>query len=393
MNADAKKRYKDIDFPFTCPVTGRVFESAQGLSCYVTKTLKSNHEEYYLKWVNHRDSNCFFCNSKGHFISISKGFRNLCNSEECKKKSFSSNTVEGFMYRFNCSRADAEILFEKENVRQLEQRVKSHQKLRDADPLWDKRRSRNCQEFWISKGLSVEDAKIEVDKVMKEIHEKTSHKLKSNPDKYANKYPTKVEYYLKRGFTETEAKEKISIIQNRFSLKGCIEKFGESVGTLVWKKRQEKWKHTLDSKTDSEKIEINKKKLMNNSGYSKISQDLFWRVYDNFQSNDIHFEELNSEIIRYDKENKKHYKYDYVDFTTKKCIEFNGDYWHCNPMKYNEEFTHPIIKIKAKEIWEKDSLKNEWITQRGYKVLTIWESEYKKNPQQILEKCIKFIHE
>ena len=217
--------------------------------------------------------------------------------------------------------------------------------------------------------------------------------MKSNPEKYSTKYPTKIEYYTSRGLTEEDAKKEISKIQNRFSLEKCVEKYGKEDGEKVFNDRQNKWMNTLNSKTNEEKIEINRKKLFNNSGYSKISQKLFWRIFDHFQLNDIRFEELNSEIIRYDKINNKHYKYDFVDFTKKKCIEFNGDYWHCNPSKYNENFVHPIMKMTALEIWNKDSLKNFWIEKRGYKVLTIWESEYRKNPQQTLEKCIKFINE
>ena len=297
------------------------------------------------------------------------------------------------MYRNFCSREEAQNLFEIENERQLNERLKTQDKLRKEDPLWDKKRSRNCIEFWLKKGLSKENAEIEVKKVMDEIHQKTSNKLKSNPEKYASKYPTKVDYYIERGFSEKEAKEKISKIQNRFSLKICIEKYGKEEGQKIFSDRQNKWLDTLNSKTEEEKIEINRKKLFNNSGYSKVSQELFWRIYDSFQNNDIRFEELNSEIIRYDKSNKKHYKYDYVDFTNKKCIEFNGDYWHCNPTKYNEDFIHPIMNIKAKQIWEKDIKKNKWMEERGYQILIIWESEYKKNPQQILEKCIRFIND
>lgn len=183
MNTKSKKRYKDIDFPFTCPLTGRKFESSKGLSVYVTKTLKLNHEEYYDTNINHRDSSCFFCGNKGKFISLSKGYRNLCNNQECVKKSFRSNTIEGFMYKNMCS------------------------------------------------------------------------------------------------------------------------------------------------------------------------------------------------------------------FTLKKCIEFNGDYWHCNPIKYNETYIHPIIKLSAKDIWKKDFLKNKWNIDRGYNVLVIWESEYRKYPQQVIDSCIKFINE
>ena len=131
---------------------------------------------------------------------------------------------------------------------------------------------------------------------------------------------------------------------------------------------------------------------MNHSGFSKISQKLFWSIFDNFQNYNIRFEELNSEIVRYDKEYKMHYKYDFVDFTTKKCIEFNGDYWHCNPNKYDESFIHPVSKIKALDVWKKDELKIKWMEDRGFKVMTVWEHDYKKNPQQVLNKCIEFIH-
>src|SRR5574343_1486397 len=108
MNANSKKRYKYIDFQFTCPITNRTFNSSKGLSVYVTKTLKMNHEYYYNDYINHRDSSCFFCGGKGKFISISKGYRNLCTCTECVKKAFSSHSIEGFMYRNMCSREEAE---------------------------------------------------------------------------------------------------------------------------------------------------------------------------------------------------------------------------------------------------------------------------------------------
>jgi hypothetical protein len=44
--------------------------------------------------------------------------------------------------------------------------------------------------------------------------------------------------------------------------------------------------------------------------------------------------------------------------------------------------------VRGITIFNKISL----IESKGYKVLTIWESEYRNNPQQTLEKCIKFIN-
>ncbi len=57
------------------------------------------------------------------------------------------------------------------------------------------------------------------------------------------------------------------------------------------------------------------------------------------------------------------------------CIEFNGDFWHCNPNIFNENYYHPIIKMTAKEIWEKDRKKYEMYRKNGYNVFIIWESD------------------
>lgn len=392
MNADAKKRYKEIKFPFTCPITNRIFQNSKGLSVYVSKTLKVNHEEYYDNYINHRDSSCFFCGSKGKFISISRGYRNLCDDSTCVKKSFSSHSIEGFMYRNMCTREEAELLFEKENKRQLEKRIKTQNKLRSKDPNWDKKRSRNCVDFWIERGFTKEQAEIEVKKVMNDIHYKTSKKLKSNPEKYASKYPTKVEYYLSRGYSKEEAKSKISEIQNRFSLKKCIEKFGNVSGMKIWKERQIKWMNTLNAKSELEKLDILKRKSSYcKKNYSDISQSLFWKIYDRLEIKDnIYFNDLNAEYII---SKEKTFIYDFLDDNKKKIIEFYGDYWHCNPDKYNENYYHSHLKMYAKERWYNDKLRIEITNKYGYKVLTIWESEYRKDPQQTLEKCIKFINE
>ena len=70
------------------------------------------------------------------------------------------------------------------------------------------------------------------------------------------------------------------------------------------------------------------------------------------------------QVIRYDKINKKHYRYDYVDFTNKKVIEFNGDFWHCNPEKYIECHIHRIMNKSAKELWNSDKIKSDWIKKK-----------------------------
>jgi G:T-mismatch repair DNA endonuclease (very short patch repair protein) len=61
-------------------------------------------------------------------------------------------------------------------------------------------------------------------------------------------------------------------------------------------------------------------------------------------------------------------------------IEFNGDYWHCNPNKYDETYLHPHKKKTAKEIWVEDSLRVDNIKKYGYNLEVIWECDlYKPN--------------
>lgn len=392
MNPEAKKRYKDMDMPFTCPISNKVFNTIKGLSTYITKSLTISKSDYYDKYINHRDSVCVFCNSKGKFISVGKGYRNLCENEECVKKSFNSHSVDGFMYRSMCSREEAEKLFDIENKRQLFERTKTQNELRKNDPDWDKKKSRNCKEFWILKGFTEQESIIKASEVMKEIHMKTSIKKKSNPEFYKDTYTTNIEYYLKQGFSEAESQELVSKRQTTFSLEICIDKHGEEEGNKIWSDRQEKWINTLDSKSDEEKIEINRKKL-SGSFCSPISQRLFWDIHNTIGGEKAKFKELNLEFHLLDSD-RNWLAYDYVDTKIKKCIEFNGDFWHCNPVIFKDENEiHRVKKMRVRDIWDNDFNKLDLIKRKGYEVLIIWESEYRKNPQQTLEKCIEFINE
>jgi len=394
---NAAKRYKDINLPFICPLTKREFNSTQGLATYITKTLKQNHQEYYDKYIYHRDDSCFFCGSKGKFISVGKGYRNLCEKEECLKKSKKSHSVEGLMYRKFLTKEEAIIEFENQKNIQLDSRMKTFSKIREINPDFDKERSRNCKEFWIKKGASEEESLIKSKEVMKEIHEKTSEIKKNNKEKDSTYYyettPMRIEYFIKKGFSEEEASQMLIERQTTFSKEICIKKYGEELGLKIWQDRQIKWLNTLDSKTDEEKIEINRKKLDNCSGYSKISQKLFWDIFNSYNfffKEKLYFKEYNREFFLLDK-NKKWNAYDFVSTHLKKCIEFNGDFWHANPDNNLESSIHRVKNKSNKQIWDEEKLKIKTIEELGYKVLVIWESEYRKNPIETLNKCLDFL--
>jgi hypothetical protein len=70
-------------------------------------------------------------------------------------------------------------------------------------------------------------------------------------------------------------------------------------------------------------------------------------------------------------------------------IEFNGDYWHCNPKKYAADYFNIKRNMTAKEIWDKDTKKEKLAIKSGFNFLTIWESDYRKNKKIIFKKIIQ----
>ena len=131
------------------------------------------------------------------------------------------------MYRNMCTREEAEVLFDLENKRQLKERMKTFDKLRNENPNYDKERCVNSEYFWLKKGYSEEESKKISKQNIENFITKSANTIRNNPEKYASKFPTKIEYYTSKGFSEEYAIAEISKIQNRFSLDGCIEKYGK----------------------------------------------------------------------------------------------------------------------------------------------------------------------
>lgn len=72
-------------------------------------------------------------------------------------------------------------------------------------------------------------------------------------------------------------------------------------------------------------------------------------------------------------------------------IEYFGDFWHANPEIYkSSDIVHH--NFVAKEIWNHDEKRIKDLENVGYKVIIIWESEYLKNKQQILDSLDNLIN-
>ena len=78
-----------------------------------------------------------------------------------------------------------------------------------------------------------------------------------------------------------------------------------------------------------------------------------------------------------------------------KIIEYNGDKYHDNPNLFeSNDYPHPYYKEDgptAKEIWERDNLKKNLAKNEGFDVLIIWDSEYRKDKNKTIKKCLNFL--
>jgi hypothetical protein len=160
-----------------------------------------------------------------------------------------------------------------------------------------------------------------------------------------------------------------------------IEKFGEIEGIVKHKEKTEKWITALDAKSEDEKKRINRLKVGNGYAISEAERELIEICIKN-----------NINVIsqlQLKKDNKGYYLYD-ISYNSK-IIEYNGDFWHCNPTIWDSEKYNPRLHMNAKEKWKLDKIKNEFAESQGYDVLVIWESDYKNDTQGTIDRCIKFL--
>lgn len=73
-----------------------------------------------------------------------------------------------------------------------------------------------------------------------------------------------------------------------------------------------------------------------------------------------------------------YYNVDFINKETRHIIEVHGDYWHCNPRIYPDDYFHPYFKMTAKERRRIDEDRIQHLESLGYSVTVVWESDMGK---------------
>ena len=243
----------------------------------------------------------------------------------------------------------------------------SQQEIREASPF--------CKEFYDKRGLTEQDRQDFVKNALGD----------RNLD-------TRLDYYLNLGMELQQAKEALSERQRTFTLEKCIEKYGEDEGRRKWDERQKKWAEIMKIKYENGDYDKTPHNLIDSLS-SQIEQEFVTKLHSEMGL-DINesYNSLSSKyqysIYSYDY--KRRFLYDFV--YGNKIIEFNGDFWHANPNKYDAD-DYIRDGVLAKDIWEKDAIKKRVAEAEDFEIFVVWENEFRKHPDETIKKCIDFINE
>lgn len=189
-----------------------------------------------------------------------------------------------------------------------------------------------------------------------------------------------------------------------------VEKYGEKQGREIYedigKRKSLSYEGFLlrndgDVEKATEEFEIYCQRRYESNilraGVSKSSQDFFRKLHAELRKIEItgiYYASFNQEWGI----NVVGKRFVYLDFFCRsrgKVIEFYGDYYHANPLKFQSS---DIIKcfggIKAAAtIWSDDADRIRDIKTVSYvkDVLVIWSSEVENNEMEAIQKCLKFL--
>lgn len=226
-------------------------------------------------------------------------------------------------------------------------------------------------------------------------------------------YKTKLHSTLKIKYgVDTNISQSIEIKQKKS--KKCLDKFGvdnffkkhdfKRIKEEGYQQRYgmscSEWKRLKSAEVWASKTEEEKRDWLDRSIQSDSSKLKSIKGYRESKGESIVSEVLTALqithtrqfIIKYEEGTKKRrYFYDIYVPALNILIEFNGDYWHANPLMYNAEdiLRYPYGETTAAERWKKDDHKRSVAIDRKYNIIVVWESEINKLTNEQLIQLIK----
>lgn len=295
-------------------------------------------------------------------FTISKAFRmseNLVDIIKNNSKNYEFLFLE--YYSSNSQKRKLEIKFGSERVNEFVSKLKTRKRPTQPSSIFD-------FNYWIKKGYSETDAKNKVSIIQKNNTKKRKPKSYQN---HSKKIKFSLDYWLNLGYSLNEAKilriPYLSTIKN--DLESLIDKYGLEVGTDKWIKRCLKYKKSIKDNLKNRKT----------AGYvSKESLIFFIPLYKfcrrlGLKRKDVYFGINGSREFFIKDNNLTENGGKFYDFAIPKLniiIEYHGIFWH--PRKI-EEWNNPWVDFES-AILNEDYKKN-LAENRNMDYIIVWSDE------------------
>lgn len=262
----------------------------------------------------------------------------------------------------------------------------------------------NRIEYWLDRGVTAEQAVQEVHKIQLERGNKAALKLKGT-----SCYTVRsTDYWVNNGYSLDEARNKVKTIQTTNGLEFYRKKYPDSYEEK-FSQRIEHWKKSL-SEYDQQLLNLKRSpsiegNLARGVSYedavtsyqmmvdrlktirklpSKVSQKMCSMLDDRLTGTCYYTTKNYEKLIQ-------GYRVDFYHSESKTVVEFYGDFFHRNPNIYESTFV--AHSISSKERWEYDKHRENDIASSidVNKLIVVWESDFRKNPEKVIQNIIREI--
>lgn len=289
-------------------------------------------------------------------------FKDILNTND----NFFFEKYEKYCRLHNASYEALEIRYGKSRADEYKERLLNRPKI-------DRSKQNNyCAEYISNqKSISFEEAEkiVEDRKKKKSTESKNMHrKLKISGYSYRENNPLCVEYYIKRGSNEKESIQllKSHIEKTRTSFDGFMSRYGdidaakEKYGDFV-ENRRITWFEKYGRNTpmmprtskESLKFFIPLYKAIRRLGLQK--EKVYWGIKGSREF--------------FIKDNEDTFAYDFTISNIKYIIEYNGSFWHSNPLGDYRGF------LPEDDVIAKDSKKKNAALKMGFRYKTVWDTD------------------
>jgi hypothetical protein len=227
--------------------------------------------------------------------------------------------------------------------------------------------------FWLEQGFTAEEANLRV-KTIQSDRSKQSPSTQPGVREYSVRCK---EYWLRKGYSESESKVKVKEYQIKNGLDWYLNKYGES-GKDRYYARLDQWLLNLQKTLENDPT-INERKLVKFSRASKLSLKLFLPLYNEYREKYKIYLGVDNNSEYFLRGNNSIFFYDFTIPELKIIVEFNGSAFHPNKDLMTTQqwngWRSLFSNATADSVNILDEAKKKLAEIHGFTMITVWDTD------------------